>query len=512
MMMTRDHADFHEAAVTKGRIEACFAGFVKNTEGEPIQVGSDGKASPSTGLPVQTIEPGMLHRLNPGEDVVFSQPTSSPIFDSFMVHTLMAIAIGAGVTYDQLTGDLRQANYSSLRAGKIEFRRLVEQIQYHVIIPMLCMPTWRKFIETAILTGALPRRPEGYPVDWITPANEPIDPVKDMTADILAVRSGRMTVAQFFASWGNDPMTQLDEIQKYNKLLDDMSIVLDIDPRKVARAGSAQPTTPPRKPSPLTRRRTSPFGDNRMKRSATVPRSTPDGFEPGASVNRQATDDMLARLAPGSYNSTARSVEAIFSTGARVRRWGIYEELAVSPESVDLGRVAQGQVRLLDTHDSSSIDKVLGVVVSARAADGHLTGVIRFADTEPGRRAEAMVQSGDLVGISVGYRVTTWTLTSTENDQEVWRADRWELLEVSLVAVPADPGAMVRSEPANPTLTRADAHNEENDEMRRNLSPAGAAPVAPPLAAPHPCAGHARRSPDRQCPGRCDVARRHPAQ
>lgn len=223
-----------------------------------------------------------------------------------------------------------------------------------------------------------------------------------------------------------------------------------------------------------------------MKRSATVPRSTPDGFEPGASVNRQAGDDMLARLAPGSYNSTARTVEAIFSTGARVRRWGIYEELAVTPEAVDLGRVLQGQVRLLDTHDSSSMDKVLGVVVSARAADGQLTGVIRFAETEPGRRAEAMVRSGDLVGISVGYRVTTWTLTSTENDQEVWRADRWELLEVSLVAVPADPGAMVRSEPASPSLPRADAHNEENDEMRRNLSPAGAAPVAPILTAPAP--------------------------
>ena len=223
-----------------------------------------------------------------------------------------------------------------------------------------------------------------------------------------------------------------------------------------------------------------------MKRSATVPRSTPDGFEPGASVNRQATDDLLARLAPGTYDATARTVEAIFSTGARVRRWGIFEELAVSNEAVDLGRVLQGQVRLLDTHDSSSIDKVLGVVVSARIESGRLVGTIRFAETEQGRRAEAMVQSGDLTGISVGYRVTTWTLTATENDQEVWRADRWELLEVSLVAVPADPGAMVRSEPSNPTLPRAEAHNEENDEMRRNLSPAGPAPVAPTNPAPAP--------------------------
>lgn len=244
MMMTRDHGDFHEAAVTKGRIEACFAGFVKNTEGEPSPVGADAAPSAATGMQVQTIEPGMLHRLAHGEDIVFAQPTSSPVFDSFMIHTLMAIAAGAGITYDQLTGDLRQANYSSLRAGKIEFRRLLEQIQYHVIIPMFCVPLWREFIKTAILTGALPRRDDGYPVDWITPANEPIDPVKDMTADILAVRSGRMTWLQFVAAWGFDPMTQLDDIQACNKLFDDMGVVLDTDPRKVARAGSAQPTVP----------------------------------------------------------------------------------------------------------------------------------------------------------------------------------------------------------------------------------------------------------------------------
>lgn len=222
-----------------------------------------------------------------------------------------------------------------------------------------------------------------------------------------------------------------------------------------------------------------------MKRSAR-PRMTPDGFEPGESVQRDASDDMLARLAPATYDEGARTVDAIFSTGARVRRWGIFEELAISADAIDLRRVEQGQVRLLDTHDSGSINSILGVVTSARVANGQLVGSIRFSDTDAGRRAEAMVATGDLVGISVGYRVTTWTLTAVENNQEIWRADRWELLEVSLVAVPADPGAMVRNESTDPS--RASALIEENDDMRRNVTPATppVAPTAPvaPVAAP----------------------------
>jgi hypothetical protein len=57
------------------------------------------------------------------------------------------------------------------------------------------------------------------------PAVEPIDPLKDMEADIMAVRSGRMTWAQFVAAWGVDPDEQLDRIQDWFKQLDDRKIV-----------------------------------------------------------------------------------------------------------------------------------------------------------------------------------------------------------------------------------------------------------------------------------------------
>lgn len=208
-----------------------------------------------------------------------------------------------------------------------------------------------------------------------------------------------------------------------------------------------------------------------MIRSAT-PRTIPDGFVPGSAVTRYAT------LTPTSYNAERRTVEAVLSTGAQVRRWGIVEELAIGPDAVDLGRVALGQVRVLDHHNAYSRDAILGVLVDARFENGMLVGTLRFGDTDEAREAEGQVARGELTGISVGYQVRTWTLRAVEDNTEIWRADRWELLEVSLVSVPADPRAAVRSA-ANSDLHRAPAHNQE-DDMRRSLNaPAGAAPANP---------------------------------
>ncbi|MBK3734956.1 phage portal protein [Azospirillum brasilense] len=242
LLKARDLDDFHEAAIVRARMEACIGMVVTQAEDggdRPIGVTSETDG----GRRVEGMEPGMVPYLKPGESVEFLNPTASPSFDPFTLHTLMAMAVGTGVTYDQMTGDLRQATYSSMRAGKVEFRRLVEQVQWQVLIPMACAPIWRRFIATAILSGQLP---DGdYPAEWSPPAHEPIDPVKDMTADILAVRSGRFTWDQFVARWGYDPKQQLDEIARINGEFDRLGIVLDTDPRKVSKSGGAQQGDPP---------------------------------------------------------------------------------------------------------------------------------------------------------------------------------------------------------------------------------------------------------------------------
>ncbi len=247
LLTARDLADYLEASLVKARTEACFAGFVKsNDPGMPANIASAASADKekAEGALQKELElsPGMITRLEDGEDIVFAQPSSSNSFEPFVLQASMSIAAGVGMTYDQLTGDLRQANYSSLRAGKIEFRGIVRQLQHRMMIRQFCKPVWKRFIEAAVLAGKLPQRVSGYPSSWIAPGFEPIDPLKDLKADILAVRSGRSTWNEFVAEWGNDPQTQMDELQQINKDFDERGLVLDIDPRKMSSAGLMQQT------------------------------------------------------------------------------------------------------------------------------------------------------------------------------------------------------------------------------------------------------------------------------
>ncbi|MGV2980670.1 phage portal protein [Camelimonas sp. ID_303_24] len=247
LLKGRDIADLEDAIAVKAKTEACLSVFVKRTPGsnatlaQTVEERVDSKRG-DVRRRLEMLSPGMINYLEDGEDIGAVTPSSSLAFDSVQVNNWMTLAAGAGITYDQLTGDLRQANYSSLRAGKIEFRRLIEQIQWLTLVPMLLDKIWRWFVDAAQDAGVLPRRADGYPVEWIMPAVEPIDPLKDLQADILAVRSGRMTWQQFVAGCGFDPDDQLDEIESWLKDIDARGVVLDADPRRAARGvkGAAQ--------------------------------------------------------------------------------------------------------------------------------------------------------------------------------------------------------------------------------------------------------------------------------
>lgn len=174
-------------------------------------------------------------------------------------------------------------------------------------------------------------------------------------------------------------------------------------------------------------------------------------------THRKATLPVQIRAAvevPASYDATAHTVELTAATEAPVRRYswlsdtGYYQEvLDFSPGAVDLARVQAGQCPLLDTHSSYSIESQLGRVVEARLESGQLVTVVRFGQTDEASEAEQMVAEGTLTGVSIGYRVKELTLVEQQDGKDpVFRATQWELLEVSLVPVPADPAAGVRSD------------------------------------------------------------------
>jgi capsid protein len=126
-----------------------------------------------------------------------------------------------------------------LRAGKIEFWRLIGKLQQHVIIPQFCMPVWNRFIDRAILAGRLPDRTRrgGYPARWVVPAKEMIDPKKDFDATKNLVRAGAMTPQEFIASFGGDWRTSLEDFKQFFDAAHEKNVTLDIDVARVDQHG-----------------------------------------------------------------------------------------------------------------------------------------------------------------------------------------------------------------------------------------------------------------------------------
>ena len=154
-----------------------------------------------------------------------------------------------------------------------------------------------------------------------------------------------------------------------------------------------------------------------------------------------------ATLEPTTFNADRRTVSVVFASNTPVRRLdldGAYEErLDMNQAAVDLSELIGGPV--LNSHNRSDVNAVLGVVEAAQVDGERGTATIRFSE-----RATAImsdVRQGILRNVSVGYLVnqkrvdkdpTTGVRTLT--------ATRWTPKEISFVAIPADSTAKVRGE------------------------------------------------------------------
>lgn len=203
-----------------------------------------------------------------------------------------------------------------------------------------------------------------------------------------------------------------------------------------------------------------------------------------------------ADVLPATVNAEARTVDVIWTTGSTVRRarfWDdpVDEELVVDATAIRLGRLNSG-APFLNSHNNYELEAVLGVVVdgTARVANGIGTATIRFSS-----RAEVEPIWQDIVGgiirnVSVGYRVHRFEITKRDGQVELWRAVDWEPMEISAVAIGADPGAQVRSEAdragtLNPcTVIRHGAQAVHRAEISRGvIMEPEVVPVAGPVAA-----------------------------
>ena len=138
----------------------------------------------------------------------------------------------------------------------------------------------------------------------------------------------------------------------------------------------------------------------------------------------------------GNINEEARTVELAFSSEIAVDRYFGAEILDHDKKSVVLDFLKSGRAPLLADHDP---EKQIGVIEHAEISKDRVgRAVVRFGK---GAQSDAYfqdVKDGIRANISVGYRIHQMILEEESEGNAVYRITKWEPLEISLVAIPAD--------------------------------------------------------------------------
>lgn len=237
-----DMAGYSEAEIVAARASANIVGFITTPD---LQPGDD----TVSGQRVVDAEPGTFKQLLPGEAFTgFNPSRPNAALEPFMRYMLREMAAGVGTSYESLSRDYSQSNYSSSRLALLDDRDLWRVLQGWLIATAM-HTIYREWLDAAVLCGelkfqdyytnrdkyqAVRFKPRGW--NWI-------DPVKEVKAFQAAVRCGFMTVSDVIAQTGGGVDAE-DVFKSRRQELDmmaDLDLAFDTDPRQVNELGQAQP-------------------------------------------------------------------------------------------------------------------------------------------------------------------------------------------------------------------------------------------------------------------------------
>ncbi|MCG9891093.1 MAG: phage portal protein [Thermosynechococcaceae cyanobacterium MS004] len=221
-----------EGEVVAARLQNAIAGFIKRPESElPPNPNDEDDLNDEQNL--EDIAPGAIEYLNPGEDFVGfapNRPNSDAV--AFIQEMQRGLSAGQGISFEGVSRNFSQTNYSSARAAKREEERTYK-IHQAASIQQLETRVYKKWLDFAVLSGvvSIPKyelrkrfyqrhiwRPQGW--DWV-------DPEKDIKASILALRAGLTSYSDVLGDRGQDVEEVWEMLAHETALAEKLNITLD---------------------------------------------------------------------------------------------------------------------------------------------------------------------------------------------------------------------------------------------------------------------------------------------
>ena len=223
---------YWEAEVAAARADAERLGFLYNELGDadapPAKTGDATDPQP-VNLPSEVASWYEVPAGWRAEQPEARHPNSG--FPEFSKAMLKGISTGLGVSYHSLTGDLSDANYSSLRQGALDEHDGWREAQ-RLLIEHLCQPIFSEWLDLAVMSGALQlaardmeqaRSPKWEPRGW-----DWVDPLKDAKSDIMSIEAGLDTRTRVLRERGLNFEEVIRELAQEQALAQELGVDLSV--------------------------------------------------------------------------------------------------------------------------------------------------------------------------------------------------------------------------------------------------------------------------------------------
>jgi len=221
----KDLDEYEDAELMGKKTQASFAMARVTLDSDKL----DGNINPEdydANEDLEKIEPGTIYRLYPGEQLQSMTPPAAAGNEDYKKGKQRSIASGYEVTYEMMTGDLSEVNFSSGRMGWIEHQRCLDHWQWMTLIPGFCKRVLKWFLEQVPLIPGSPllRLPDDLTFAWTPPKREMLDPVKESAAKVKLLRAGLVSWTDTVKSSGDNPEEVLAQIKRDIKAFKDAGV------------------------------------------------------------------------------------------------------------------------------------------------------------------------------------------------------------------------------------------------------------------------------------------------
>jgi len=234
ILTMKDADDWEYAKLKQQMIASCFAALISGESEDSVD---DGNPQISQDDLIDRMSPGMIEYIGLDRTVETLTPPNADKGTEFLKALDHKMAAAVGVTYEDLTTDLKDTTFISGRLGRIRQNKMLKRERKTVYIPKCLNRVYRWFEEAAIISGA----PMGFTkMEWTIPVPDLTDPKAEGDAINDSVRRGYISDQDAIRKYGSNPDEIIKDKAAWNAKTDEKGIILDSDPRYISGAGQLQ--------------------------------------------------------------------------------------------------------------------------------------------------------------------------------------------------------------------------------------------------------------------------------